>query len=106
MYGNDKEHEMLITITHPPTHIREPTTLKYAVGTLLTNAYSYVQWNLSIKDTLGFEFSSLIQRCPQFRGHLIHYSTTLGHKNGVLITEVSSFQRFGIERSHCTYVHT
>ena len=42
-----------------------------------------------------------MQRFPQFRGHLIHYSTTLGHRM------VSLLQRFVIERFHrvgmCVY---
>ena len=61
-----------------------------------------VQWKLSVKDTLGPQFYSLLQRFPQFRGVLIHYSTIYtGTQNGVLIIEVSTFQRFVIEISPC-----
>ena len=60
------------------------------------------QWNLSIRDTLGPFIWSLLQRCPQFRGHLIHYvQYHTGTQNGVLIIEVSVIQRFVIEGFHC-----
>ena len=42
--------------------------------------FTCVQWNLSIKDSLEPQCCrmSLLQRVPQMRGHLIHYSSTSG----------------------------
>ena len=39
-----------------------------------------------------------LQKFTQFRVHLIHYSTTLKHKNGVFVMRISSIQEFLIER--------
>ena len=46
---------------------------------------SCVQWDLSIKDTIGLQFYVLITKVkfPQFRGHLMHHITTYrGIQNG------------------------
>ena len=52
--------------------------------------------------------------CPCYKfteGHFIHYSTTLGHRMVSFVVDISSIQRFVIERSHCNakysyYSHT
>ena len=60
-----------------------------------------MQWNLSIKNHLGHNVCmSSIQRLPQFRVHLIHYSTTLG------LRMVSLLQRFPQFRGHLMHYST
>ena len=68
-----------------------------------------IQWNLSIKDTLGpLLYYSLLQRFPQSRGHFIHCSTSPTHRMVSILQRFSYIiHRFVIERSHCTiYVYT
>ena len=45
---------------------------------------------------------SLLQRSPQFRGHLIHYSTTLGHR---MVSLLQRFPQLGSLTTLQYYVH-
>ena len=85
----------------------------------------HIQWNLSIKDTLGLKFilitevssiqrslntlkyytgtqnGVLIVEVSTFQRSLNTLKYYTGTQNGVLIVEVSTFQRFVIEGFHC-----
>ena len=60
-----------------------------------------MQWNLSIKDTLGPPLCVLITEVSSIQRsfYILQYYT--GTQNGVLNIEVFLIQRFVIERSHC-----
>ena len=60
-----------------------------------------LQWSFSNTDTLVLQFVSVLQRFPQFIGHLIHYSTTYTEtQNGALAVNFTLLQRIVIERFH------
>ena len=61
----------------------------------------YIQWNLSIADTLGTAESVLISEVSTFQGNFTHVCNyTVGTHNSVLITEVSSLQGSRLEGFH------
>ena len=64
-----------------------------------------IHWNLSSEDTLAFGTLILVLNTEvssiQRSFNTLQYYT--GTQNGVLITEISTFQRFVIERFHCIW---
>ena len=62
----------------------------------------YVQWDLSIKDTLvPLVIHVLFTEVTHFRGKsTVHYYSRA--QDGVLNIKASRIPRFAIERSHCT----
>ena len=61
----------------------------------------YIHWNLSIKDTLGPNFIVLNTEDSSIQRSFYTLQYYIGTQNGILITEVSTFQRSVIERLFC-----
>ena len=57
---------------------------------------------MNYSTTLGHRMVSLLQRFPQFGGHLMNYSTTLGHRMVSFYRGFPNSEVCNIERSHYT----
>ena len=73
----------------------------YNAAYLAWQSFTIIQWNLSIRDTLGPEKQFVIQTFPLFRGYFIHITICLDPQMQSVI-EVSTIRGVCYKRFHCT----